>query len=85
MHFADRLAEAVQRVGNAVCVGIDPRPEDLPPGFLDRFASNLAGVAQALGAFSREVVEVVAGLAPVVKFQSAFFEAYGPLGTAPIR
>ena len=32
MHFADRLIAAVRRSGNAVLVGIDPRPEHLPLG-----------------------------------------------------
>lgn len=84
MNFADRLAAAVKRAKNAVCVGIDPRPEDLPAGFLDGFPATIAGVAEALGVFSREVVDVVAELAPVVKFQSAFFEAYGPHGVVAL-
>jgi orotidine-5'-phosphate decarboxylase len=80
VHFADRLIEGVRRAGNAVCVGIDPRPEDLPDGFLDRFSRDRAGVAAALEEFGRGVVDVVAGRVGVVKFQAAFYEAYGPEG-----
>ncbi len=85
MHFADTLMEAIRRVGNPVCVGIDPRPEDLPSGFLDRFPGDRAGVAHALQAFGREVVDVVAPLVCVVKFQAAFYEAYGPEGVSALH
>jgi orotidine-5'-phosphate decarboxylase len=85
MHFADRLVEAVRRAGNAVMVGIDPRPENLPAGFLGQFPADRAGVAAALGAFGREVVDVVATRVPAVKFQSAFYEAYGPEGVAALH
>ena len=85
MHFADALIGAVRRAGNPVCVGIDPRPEDLPPGFLARYPADRAGVAQALGDFGAEVIEAVAGLVPVVKFQAAFYEVYGPEGFAALH
>ncbi|WP_165222809.1 orotidine-5'-phosphate decarboxylase [Aquisphaera insulae] len=80
MNFADQLVEAVRRKGNPVLVGIDPRPEELPDGFLDRFPGTRAGVAQALKAFGCDVLDAVAPLVPAVKFQSAFYEAYGPEG-----
>lgn len=85
MHFADRLFAAVRRVGNPICVGIDPRPADLPPGFLGRHPANRAGMAGALGDFGAEVVDAVAGLVPVVKFQAAFYEACGPEGFAALH
>ncbi len=85
MHFADRLVAAVRKAGNAVCVGIDPRPEDLPAGMLDRFAGDRTGVAAALGEFSRGVIDVVAGRVAVVKFQAAYYETYGPEGMASLQ
>jgi orotidine-5'-phosphate decarboxylase len=85
VHFADRLFQAIRRVGNPVVVGIDPRPEELPPGFLDRFSGDNHGVAQALLSFGREVIDVVAPLVAVVKFQSAFYEAYGPPGIGALH
>ena len=84
MHFADRLIEAVRRVGNPVLVGIDPRPEDLPPGFLAKFPGDRAGVASALRAFGDAVVDVVAERVPAVKLQAAYYEAYGPEGLAAL-
>jgi orotidine-5'-phosphate decarboxylase len=85
VHFADSLMAAVRRAGNPVCVGIDPRPEDLPPGFLEGFPGDRPGVARALAEFGRAVVEVVGPLVPAVKFQSAFYEAYGPEGVAALH
>jgi orotidine-5'-phosphate decarboxylase len=85
VHFADSLMAAIKRVGNPVCVGIDPRPEDLPDGFLDLYPGNRAGMAQALEKFGHEVVDVVASLVPAVKFQAAFYEAYGPEGVAALH
>ena len=85
MHFADSLMTAIRRCGTPVCVGIDPRPEDLPPGFLDRFPGDRGGMASALEAFGRAVVDVVGALVPAVKFQSAFYEAYGPEGIAALH
>lgn len=85
MHFVDRLFAAIRRVGNPVLVGIDPRPEELPPGFLERFSGDRDGVSNALVSFGREVIDVVAPLVAAVKFQSAFYEAYGPQGVAAMH
>jgi orotidine-5'-phosphate decarboxylase len=85
VQFAERLIAAVRRAGNPVMVGIDPRPDDLPDSFLDQFPSDRAGVAQALQTFGSAVVDVVAPLVPVVKFQAAFYEAYGPEGVAALH
>jgi len=85
VHFADSLVAAVRRSGNSVCVGVDPRPEDLPPGFLDGYPGDRPGVARALEDFGRGVVDVVAPMVPVVKFQAAFYEAYGPEGVAALH
>ncbi len=85
MHFSERLFAAVRRVGNPVVVGIDPRPEELPPGFLDRFPGTGPGVADALHHFGLEVIEVIARMVAAVKFQAAFYEAYGPPGIAALH
>lgn len=85
MHFADRLIEAVRERGNPVLVGIDPRPDALPSGFLDGFPSDRRGVAEALAVFGREVIEVVSPRVPAVKFQAAFYEALGPEGMAALH
>jgi orotidine-5'-phosphate decarboxylase len=85
VHFADRLVAALRRARNPVSVGIDPQPDHLPPGFLDQFPQNFAGMAAALQTFGYGVVDVVAPLVPVVKLQSAYYEAYGPEGVAALH
>jgi orotidine-5'-phosphate decarboxylase len=85
VHFIERLFAAVRRVQNPVVVGIDPRPEELPQGFLDRFPGTGPGVADALCHFGIEVIDVLAPMVAAVKFQSAFYEAYGPPGVAALH
>ena len=85
VHFADRVHAAIRRTQTPVMVGIDPRPEELPPGFLDQFPTDRAGTAEALRAFGDEVVDLAAPLVPAVKFQLAFYEAYGPEGVAALH
>lgn len=78
--FADRVAEACRGKGNSLCVGIDPRPDLLPLGLRAPASDGLEGLAAAYGTFSLRVLELVAPLVPIVKPQSAFFEACGPAG-----
>jgi orotidine-5'-phosphate decarboxylase len=84
--FADRLAEAVRRAGNPLCVGLDPRWDSLPKAVRDRFGSeSLDAAAAAVEAFCLRVLDLVAGRVGVVKPQSAFFEACGPAGLATLQ
>lgn len=85
MDFADNLIQAVRQKRNPVLVGIDPRPEELPPGYLEKFPGDRPGIAAALRSFGCEVIDAVAALVPAVKFQSAFYEAYGPEGLAALH
>lgn len=80
MGFAERLVGAMRRAGNAVLVGIDPRPELLPDGLRPAAGAPLAETARAFSAFGQGLVDVVAALVPAVKVQAAFFEQLGPPG-----
>lgn len=84
MGFGDRLSQAVKQKKNAVCVGIDPRLNQLPP-ILTRDVQDEQSAAAAFLAFSKKIIDVVAPLVPVVKPQSAFFEELGPLGVVALR
>jgi orotidine-5'-phosphate decarboxylase len=85
-HFADRLCAAVRRKGNSVCVGLDPRWESLPEEVRTRHHDDsLGAVARAYEEFGARVIDVVAPLVPVVKPQSAFFEACGPAGMIALQ
>lgn len=79
MNFADKLAEAVRKRGNAVVVGLDPRLEELPAAILPKKVTPHTPCG-AFFAFCREVIEVVADLVPAVKPQAAFFEQQGAHG-----
>lgn len=81
MHFADRLAQACQSKGNSLCVGIDPRWDLLPLEIRRRHhQGTLLAMARAFEEFSLRALEIVAPRVPIVKPQSAFFEACGPAG-----
>ena len=69
MHFADGLAAAVARTGNAVCVGFSiRRAHQLPPGLVDNNSNDrLTATANAYTRFCNGVSDVVAPLVPVVK------------------
>jgi orotidine-5'-phosphate decarboxylase len=85
-HFADRLLAACRARGNALCVGLDPRWEQLPEEIRARHAlGTLEAMAGAYEEFCLRVLEVVAPLVAVVKPQSAFFEACGPAGLAALQ
>jgi orotidine-5'-phosphate decarboxylase len=85
MHFADRLAAAIRAKGNAVCAGLDPRWESLPLEIRTRHGDSLEAAAGAFEEFCSRVLDIVAPLVPVVKPQSAFFEACGPAGMAALQ
>lgn len=78
--FGDRLANAVQKKKNPVCVGLDPRLEQLPNGIRVERVTSLENQASAFEKFCCEVIDATHDLVPVVKPQSAFFEALGPFG-----
>jgi orotidine-5'-phosphate decarboxylase len=81
-HFADRLAAAVKLAGNAVCVGLDPRWENLPEPFRSSGRTSTAAIADAYVSFCHGVIDVVASVVPIVKVQAAFYEELGPSGMA---
>lgn len=79
-HFADRLLDAIARKGSPICVGIDPMLEMLPDAVAgpqrQRDPHDLDAAVDAVFAFVIKVLEIVSPHAPVVKFQSAYFEKY---------
>ncbi len=72
-----RLAARSAATGTVLCVGIDPDPAALPPGF----PATLAGVER----FARLLVEAAAPHAAAVKPNLAFFEAFGSAGIAALE
>ena len=77
--FADRLVDAVRRAGSPVCVGLDPVLESLPGPV------RAAEPAAAIEAFTRAVLDAVAGVVPAIKPQAACFERHGSAGWAALE
>ncbi len=81
MHFADRLEAAVQQKGNPICVGLDPRFEQLPKKIREaairEHGSTAKAVAEAFLAFNVSILDAVSDLVPVCKPQAAFYEEFG--------
>ncbi|MEZ0263959.1 MAG: orotidine-5'-phosphate decarboxylase [Phycisphaerae bacterium] len=82
-NFADRLIAAIAAKGAPICVGLDPIVASLPEAVFDGPADRdraLGGDGQAcvdaIFAFTARVLKIVAPYAPVVKFQSAYFEQF---------
>jgi orotidine-5'-phosphate decarboxylase len=73
-HFADQLAEAVDRKRSQVVVGLDPVLEHMPVEL------RAEEPALAFTRFCCGIVDAVAPYAAAVKPQSAFFEALGAEG-----
>ena len=81
--FRQRLAAAIRTAGSSLCVGIDPDPKELPPYLQRRLSGTTPG--GALVEFCELMMAASRGRAPVVKFQSAYFEAYGAVGIAALK
>jgi len=82
-NFGDRLLAAVAERGSAVCLGLDPRPDDLPAAALsgaenDDIGARIEGVVRFCGT----VLYAAAEFCAAVKLQSAFFEQLGMAGQA---
>jgi len=87
-HYADRLAHALRRTGNPVCVGLDPRWDSLPAPLRERAVANGGSTAEqrarAYEEFCLRIIEAISGLVPIIKPQVAFFEECGPAGLATL-
>lgn len=72
--YLELLAASCARVGNRLCVGIDPDPAQLPP----EYAASVAG----LRSWVTLLIEATSEYAAAYKVNLAFFEAYGADGIA---
>jgi orotidine-5'-phosphate decarboxylase len=88
-HFPDRLCAAIEERDSRVCVGLDPRLKDIPQGLQDaaraKHGATAKAAAECFVEFNRRIIEAVRDVAPVVKPQVAFYEAYGPAGMAAFQ
>ncbi len=75
--YLERLAARSAATGTVLCLGLDPDPAALPPGF----SRDLAGVES----FARVLLEACTPIAAAVKPNLAFFEAFGAAGLAALE
>ncbi|MEO8272505.1 MAG: orotidine-5'-phosphate decarboxylase [Chloroflexota bacterium] len=75
--YLERLAARSSATGSVLCLGLDPDPAALPPGF----APNLQGVEQ----FANLVLDAAVPFAAVVKPNLSFYEAFGSAGLAMLE
>lgn len=78
--FGDRLDEAIRNSGSVVCVGLDPRVQQLPPPLRPPSDCDWQAMATAYQQFCVGIIDAVAAHVGVVKPQAAFFEELGPAG-----
>ncbi|MGL4464743.1 MAG: orotidine-5'-phosphate decarboxylase [Planctomycetia bacterium] len=82
--FAERLCEAVRLRRTPAMVGVDPFWEQLPDevrtAAVAEFGETPEAMAAAFETFGAAIIDVAAGVAPIVKFQMACYEKCGPAG-----
>lgn len=80
--FVDRLVDRIVKLRAPVCVGIDLVLDHLPNQVARdaRESGDPAEILEAFAKFGQAVLDIVAPLVPVVKFQSAYFERYHDAG-----
>ncbi|HWH36589.1 MAG TPA: orotidine-5'-phosphate decarboxylase [Candidatus Limnocylindrales bacterium] len=72
MGFLRKLEARTARAGSSLCLGLDPQPDQFPPG--------LSHDAAGLEKFGRLLLESTTPYAAAVKANLAFFEAFGSEG-----
>lgn len=77
--YADRLEEACKAKRSVLCVGIDPRLEQIPADVREAARGD---ASEALLRFGMEILDLVAPHAACVKPNIGFFEAHGLRGMA---
>jgi orotidine-5'-phosphate decarboxylase len=75
--YLGRLGARSAAVGTTLCVGIDPDPEALPAGF----SRDVSGIER----FAGLILEAALPRAAAVKFNLAFYEAFGSGGIAALE
>lgn len=88
--FGERLAQAVQRVGNCAVVGLDPHLNRFPAFMTDRLEGHTGDsyrreAAKLVVEFNRMVIASIADVVPAIKPQFAFYESLGAHGFAALE
>jgi orotidine-5'-phosphate decarboxylase len=83
-HFADRLNEQIRKKGCAICVGLDPRLDQIPSFIREKMKAKhknpFTAAAESIIEFNKGIMDAVCDLVPIIKPQVAFYEQYGAEG-----
>jgi orotidine-5'-phosphate decarboxylase len=74
--FIDRLITSIESGKSPICVGIDPMLDAFPPELQPKDRRDLDACIDAVQGFCLGVLQAVAPIAPIVKFQIAYFEQF---------
>jgi orotidine-5'-phosphate decarboxylase len=84
MHAADAVQAAIDQNRSIACVGLDPRPNLIPPSLIEesvnRHGDTAVACAEAFLTFNRGLIHACTGYCAAVKPQLACYEAYGSAG-----
>lgn len=83
-NFADRLMRAIEEKGTPICVGLDPRLNQIPACITEpitkEFGYTPEAASKCILEFNRGIIDAVHDLVPIVKPQIAFYEQFGFYG-----
>ncbi len=84
LHFADKLTNRIATLASPICVGLDPRLNQIPEHILEQvieeYGETTEGAAEAIIQFNFGIIDGIADIVPVVKPQIAFYECFGHHG-----
>ena len=81
-----QLMEKIAKTKAPICVGLDPMlsyiPEQITKKAFEEHGETLAGAAEAVWVFNKEIIDATCDLIPSVKPQIAMYEQFGLEGLA---
>lgn len=81
MHVADHITAVMKQSQSIACVGLDPRPQLIPPALRQQMQQQHNDPHDALCAafleFNQHILRAIAGQCAAIKPQVACYEAYG--------
>lgn len=81
IHFGDKLTNKISDMGNPICVGLDPRLNQIPAFIkeraVDEFGETTEAACEAILEFNMGIIDAIHDIVPAIKPQIAFYECYG--------
>ena len=79
--FIEKLIDKVQVTKNPSAVGLDPKIEYVPTAIIEKHkklnGNNLTSIANAILEYNKIIIDAIYDIVPIVKPQSAYYEALG--------